>query len=58
MDGVVHFLPVHRDLFGGDDTETNLVAPDFDNGHGDIVVDDDTLILFSGQYEHCCLSSS
>ena len=56
MNGVVHLLPVHRNFLRGDDAEADLVAADLDHRHGDVIVDDNALVFFSGQYQHCRLS--
>jgi hypothetical protein len=50
MNGFIDFLTVHRNLFRSDDTETNLVAANLNDGDGDVIVDDNALVLFSGQY--------
>ena len=52
MDGIKNFLPVHRNFLGRNDTKTNLVAPNLNDSHRDVVVDDNALILSSRQDEH------
>src|SRR5436309_1023169 len=56
VDGVEHLLAVDRHFLGGHDPETDLIAPDLNDRHGDVVVDDDTFVFFPGQYEHRRLS--
>jgi hypothetical protein len=50
VDGFVDFLSMHRDILGGIDAEPYLVASNFDNCHGDVVVNHDGFVFFPGQY--------
>jgi hypothetical protein len=47
---VVNFLPMDRNFLGSYDPEPDLIAADLDHGNRDIVVNNDTLVFFSGQY--------
>lgn len=44
---VEHFLPVHGHLLRCHDSEADFVPSDFDHRNGDVVVDDDALVLLS-----------
>jgi hypothetical protein len=52
LDGLVNLTTMDGDVLRRLDTETNLVAANFDHGHRDIVVDDDALVLFAGENQH------
>jgi hypothetical protein len=56
VDRVVYLLTMDGDFLGCHDTEPNLVPPDFDHRDGDVVIDYNALIFFSGQYKHRRLS--
>jgi hypothetical protein len=43
---------MNRHLFGRVNTEPNLVATYFDYGDDNVLVDDDALVLLSGQNKH------
>src|SRR5262249_30579169 len=58
VDGVVDLLAVDRDLLGGHDPQPDLVAANLHHRHRDVVVDDDALVFFPGQYQHRRLSFS
>src|SRR5439155_21836603 len=51
-DGVVDFLAVDADRFGGGDAESHLVPSDVDDGDFDVVADNDRLVLLTGQHQH------
>src|SRR5262249_19007968 len=46
------------DFLRRDDTQSHLVATDLHHRHDDVVVDDDALIFFPGQYQHRRVSFS
>src|SRR5258707_14693678 len=46
-DGVVNFLTVDGDRFGGGDAESHLVAANIDDGDFDVVADNDRLVLLT-----------
>src|SRR5262249_8066537 len=50
VNGIEDFLPVDRHFFGSNDAQPDLVAPDFDHRHGDVIVDDNAFVFFPGQY--------
>ena len=50
QDGVIHFLAVNADRFGGADAESHFVASNIDDGDLDVIPNDDRLIPLSGQY--------
>src|SRR4051812_6975162 len=45
LDGFVDLAAVDGNVLGGFDPEADLVAADFHNGHRDVIVDDDALVL-------------
>ena len=51
-DRVEHFAAVDRHLFGGLNPQADLVPPDLDHDNGNVIIDDNTLILLPRQYEH------
>src|SRR5262245_39808371 len=51
-DGIVDFLAMNADLFGGVDTESHFVATNVDDCDLDIVPDHDCFIALPGQYQH------
>src|SRR5262249_42488299 len=52
LNGLVPLLPVHRDLDGGRDPQSNLITPNIHHGDDDIIADDDTFVAVSGQDQH------
>jgi hypothetical protein len=48
LDRVVDFPAMNWHFSGRFDPEPNLVGPYFDYGDDDVIVDDDTFVLFSG----------
>jgi len=49
LDGVEDLASMDRYFARGFYTQANFVATDFDNNDGNIVVNDDALVLFTGQ---------
>jgi hypothetical protein len=47
MDSIEHFTPMYGRLFGSFNPKSNFVTPDLDDDYGNIVVDHDTLVLFT-----------
>jgi len=50
VDGFKDFLTMDGDFLRGDDAKANLVPADFHDRYDDVIVNDDRLIFFSGQY--------
>src|SRR5688572_32291571 len=50
--GVVNFLAMDADLFGGIDPQAHLVAADVNHGNFDVVADHDRLVALTGQHQH------
>ena len=50
MNCFIDFLAVHRNLFRRDNAEADFVATNLNDGDGDVIVDDNTLVLFPGKY--------
>src|SRR4051812_4091644 len=46
------FLPVHADIGRGADADADLVASDVDDGHADVVADDNGFAEFARQNQH------
>ena len=55
--GVKNFAPVDRHLFRRLNAQTNYVASNFDDSDRNVIVDDNTLILLAGKYQHFRSSS-
>jgi hypothetical protein len=53
---VENFLAMYGNLFWSNDSQPHFVAADLNDRYGDVIVNDDALVLFSGQYKHCRLS--
>src|SRR5262249_4816515 len=51
-------LAVHVDLAGSADPETDLVSPELEHRHDDVVADHDALVGPTGEYQHCSTSMS
>src|SRR5438128_1877412 len=51
-DRVVDFLAMDADLLGRIDSDSNLIAPDVDDSHFDVVADHDRLVALPGQHQH------
>src|SRR5690242_15329759 len=52
LDGFVDFLAVDRHRLGGSDPQPDLVAANFNDSDAHVIVNDDTLVLFSGKNKH------
>src|SRR5262249_45070378 len=52
LNRLIHLATMHRDVFRSLDPQAHLVATDFDDGHRDVVVDDDALVLLAGENQH------
>src|SRR4051812_3061739 len=50
--GIINFLAMDADLFGGIDPQTHLVAADINHGDLDVVSDHDRLVALTGQHQH------
>jgi hypothetical protein len=52
LNGLVHLLPVHRDLDRGSDSQSYFIAANIHDGDNNIIANDDTLVAVSGQDQH------
>src|SRR5208337_3251561 len=52
LNGFVDLAAMDCDILGGLDAKTNLVTPDLDHGHRDVVVDNDAFVLLAGENQH------
>lgn len=50
---VVNFSAVDWHILGSIEPKSDLVTSNLDHHHDYVVVDDDALVLFAGQHEHC-----
>ena len=58
VNGVEDLAAVDRGIPRRFDSQPDLVAPDLDNGDGNIVVDHNALVFLAAEYKHGCLSDS
>jgi hypothetical protein len=50
----VHFASVHRNLTRRLDSKSDFVATNVDNGHDDVVTNDDAFVALSRKHKHDC----
>jgi hypothetical protein len=51
-DRIENLTTVNRDFLRGLNTQSNLVATNFDNDNCNVIVDDYALVFFARQYKH------
>ncbi len=52
LDCVVHLAAVHRHLARGFDSQTNFVAAHVDDGHDDVIANDNALVTLPRKHKH------
>src|SRR6478672_7129272 len=56
LNRLVDLAAMHGDVLGSLDADSHLVPADLNDGHRDIVVDDDALVFLAGENQHCLSS--
>jgi hypothetical protein len=53
LDRLINLTTMNSDMLRGFNAQAYLVTANLYHGHRDIVVDDDALVFFSGENQHC-----